>query len=80
MSEERDPRVKGVVYAIRGKAAKTKCLTCGTTKESNHFLSNESEQVCRRCSSAWTPEDIRYEGTQLKTVSGRSTTRLLGIH
>jgi len=75
-----DLQVEGALRAIRVKGAKTICLTCGITKESNHFCPNESDQRCWQCTTTWILDCIKCEGTQLKTVPERSTTRLLGIH
>ena len=56
------------------------CRTCGVAKEGNHFCPTDPDQCCRQCATTWIPENIKYEGIELKAVPGKSTTRLLGIH
>ena len=77
---EQDFHVEGAVHTIQRNATKVMCKTCGIVKESQHFYVTDPDRCCRQCATSWSSKDIKYEGVRLKTTSGRSTTRLLGIH
>jgi len=78
MLDEQDLQGEGPVHAIHGNAVKAMCKTCGIVKEGNHFHSTDPDRCCRQCATTWSPKDINYEGIQLETIPGRSTTRLRG--
>jgi len=71
---------EGAVHTMQGNAVKAMCKTCGIVKESNHSYSTDPDHCCRQCAITWIPKDIKYEGIQLKTIPGRSITRLPDIH
>ena len=56
-----------------------RCATCGRNRSPHHFKS-ESKTQCIQCSKSWIPNGIRYQGEELKTVHGKTSIQLLGIH
>ena len=80
MLDVQDLQVEGAVHKIQGNTMKVMCKICEIVKENHHFHSADPDRCCWQCTTTWSPKNIKYEGVQIKTTPGRSTTRLLGIH
>jgi len=46
-----------------------------------HLFARDSQlPSCLECKNSWVPKGIRYQNELLKTVHGKTATRLLGVH
>lgn len=59
-------------------------LICIKSKCNSHFpqkfpQNHTSSTQCSECQHTWKPEGVRYKGTDIKVIHGRSQIRLLGI-
>jgi len=61
-------------------AMSRQCPICNKKKENCHFPTQlHLNPPCLECQHMWKPSGIKYKGTDLKVIHGRTSIRLLGI-
>jgi len=63
-------------WRINLAAMSRQCPICNKKKGNCHFHLNPP---CLECKQAWKPPGIKYKGTDVKVIHGRTPIRLLGI-
>ena len=77
---EEDLEVDEAVEELRDRLARVRCRNCGEKKGPHLFTMDSPQSQCLECTHTWVPQGILYQDELLKTVHGKTATRLLGVH